>query len=93
MDIKVNNLTNFVIMSLRQNTANRAGYYTNWLGLQDKTWHHVKFTVSNGQLIANVDGADKTPQTIADTWNRFFLISHSNTDVTTEYKNFVYYPI
>ena len=93
MDIKVNNLINFVIMSLRQNTTNIAGYYTNWLGLQDNTWHHIKCTVSNGQLVANVDGADKTPQTVTDTWNRFFLISASNPNVATEYKNFILYPI
>ena len=92
-DLKVNNLSNYVIVSLRQNTTNVSGYYTNWLGLSDNTWHHIKLTVANGKLVANVDGTNKTPQSIDSAWNRLFLIVKADNTLTVDYKNFKYYPI
>lgn len=84
-------VTSYTLFSFRQGTSAKGSIPYTRLGLTDDEYGHVKLTVQGTNVDITVDGTSKTPITLTDTINRFYL--GVNNGVTLKYKNFIIYPI
>jgi len=83
------------IMSIRNatisGTTSKGGFSPNSLGLVNGEYKHIKITITDTQMTANVDGVDKTPISHDGTFNRFYFTQNANFDWQIKYKNFIIY--
>jgi len=85
--------TGSTYIQLRKDTSTKGTISASVMNLGDNQYHHIKIKVTGSTVQVTVDGVDKTPITLTDTWNRFYLNLDGNYNSVIKYKNFCYYPI
>ena len=80
-------------IQLRKDSSTKATISANTMGLGDNQYHHIKIEVEGSTVTVTSDGVEKSPITLSDTWNRFYLNLDANYDTVVKYKNFYYYTL
>jgi len=79
------------IISIRNGTTSKGGFSPNSLGLKNGEYSHIKITIDDNTVSANVDGEDKHSFTHDGTFNRFYFTQNANYDWQIRYRNFIIY--
>ena len=90
-DLKCIYSSDFQIISFRYDSSSKKILYPSNLDLSDGKYHHIKLVVNGLSLSIYVDGVEKTPTTLSDNYNRFYL--QVNGGATVNYKNFIIYSL